>query len=164
MGKYNFDNYKRLDELEKKMAELLIQNQRIANENAQLRAALAVQPKSQYSNKNRALAPLMDREKYTYLFNYDCDPDTGEIIEANSERLLINFTNLARYILQCMKPVSKCTNGRKNKFYLKYPQLYELDDEQFSIVTDVIKQIIDDLYVAKKTLNGEKITDKEVRK
>lgn len=157
MGKYGFDNFKRLDELEKKMAELLITNQRIINENAQLKAALAVQPKSQFSNKSRSLAPLMDKEKYNYLFNYNCNPETGEIIDADSERLLNNFTNLVRYILQSLKPTPRCTSGQKNKFYVKYPNLYELNDEQFSIVTDAIRDIVDTMYIAKKSLNGERI-------
>lgn len=170
MGKYNFSAGKfdeilqRLEALERSNEQIKAKNQELANENAQLKAALAIKPQSQYGVKQRMLIPLMDREKYNYLFNYDVDVVTGDIIKATEERKAINFQNLQRYVFQVLKPVGRTTNGQKNKFYLKYPNMYELNEIEWECAVDAMKLILDDLYMCKKTLNNEKITDKEVQK
>lgn len=155
-------NYEQqINELVKRMNQLEVQNQRLLNDNNQLKAALAIQPKSQHSVKNREIATAIPRKKYDYLFGFDVNPKTGEKRTADWARKNSNFTNLYRSLLTVLKPVGKATNGQKNKFLIKSPNLYELDNEEFEIIKSAIIDIVDVLFLEKMRLDGNMVDMRE---
>lgn len=151
MGKYNFDN-SRLQELEKRVQQLEVQNRVLTNENNKMKAYIGT--KSTHSVNERALAKMVDKDTYNELFNFDVDPKTGAIINASSERMNTNFTNLYRNILTVIKPVGKCTNGQKNRFYIKSPHLYELTNYEFEVLKNLIDEVMQKLLESKQKMNG----------
>lgn len=142
----NFDN-ERLEKLEKQLLELKAQNHQIINENLRLKAMIESQPQS---NRNRELIPLIDKKKYDYLFNFDANPDTGEIVSASVERKATNFTNLARYIMQVFKPTANRDHKGKRKFYLKHPAMCDFTNIEWEIVKSSVLKIIDVLDECKQ--------------
>lgn len=96
----------------------------------------------------RELIPLMDVERYNYSFNYAADSSTGKIVEANALKKKQNFTNLYRIVSQILFPVAKY-DKKKKAYYLDHHSLSEIDDSEFKCLVDVMKQIIDVLYLAK---------------
>lgn len=145
----NMNNDERLEALEKKLAELKVQNRQLMIDNSKLKAIIATS-----STGKRELAPLIDKTKYEYLFKYDIDHATGEIIPADLERMNNNFTNYYRYILQTLIPTPKSYNGQKNKFYCKNPNLNELTERQWKIVSKTVLQLVDITFKAKQKLDN----------
>lgn len=149
MGKYNFD-YSRLQALEKRVEQLEVKNQVLTNENNKMKAYIGA--KSTHSVTERALAKMVDKDIYNELFNFDVNPKTGAIITASRERMNTNFTNLYRNILTVIKPVGKCTNGQKNRFYIKNPNLYELTNYEFEVFKILIDEVMQNLLESKRKI------------
>lgn len=149
MNKGNFD-CSRLNDLEKRVQQLEVKNQALINENNKMKAFIGT--KSPHSVNERALARMVDESTYNELFNFDVNPKNGAIITASSERMNTNFTNLYRALLTVIKPVGKCTNGQKNRFYIKNPNLYELSNEEFEVFVTLVKEVMKKLQLAKSAL------------
>lgn len=147
------NNEERLEALEKKLIELEVQNKQLMLDNSKLKTIIATS-----STGKRELASLIDKDKFEYLFNYDINHDTGEIVSADPERMNNNFTNYYRYILQTLMPTPKSCNGQKNKFYCKNPNLNELTEQQWKIVSKAIPQLVDITFKAKTKLWGNNET------
>lgn len=146
-------NEERLEALEKKLIELEVQNKQLMIDNNKLKTIIATS-----TTGKRELASLIDKDKFEYLFNYDINHDTGEIVSADPERMNNNFTNYYRYILQTLMPTPKSCNGQKNKFYCKNPNLNELTEQQWKIVSKAIPQLVDITFKAKTKLWGNNET------
>ena len=143
MENNNFD-YERFEMLEKKIKELETQNKVIINENNKLKAAIAIKPISTHSNKERSLVNLLSPKVYNYLFDYNVDEKTGELLKnVKIERKNGNFTNFYRYILQTIKPVAKANCGNKDKFLAKNPNFYELNDREWEVFKTAMFKIIE---------------------
>lgn len=158
MGKFNFD-YSRIQSLEKRVQQLEVQNQVLMNENNQMKAYIGT--KSPHSVNERALARMVDENAYNELFNFDVNPKTGAITIASKGRMNTNFTNLYRSLLTVIKPVGKCTNGGKNKFYIKNPNLYELNNEEFEIFKVTVNEVMQKLLKAKRKMKLISTVDSE---
>lgn len=151
MGKYNF-NYERLRKIEEENKALSEQISILTSK------ILSLEKNNQVDVPNkklpRTLLPFIDDCVANYLFGWDADPTTGEIVPASIEKRNNNFTNFYRYISQAFKPISNIRTGQKNKYLLKWPQLTDFSEKEWDIFKNLIFDIVQLVYTAKVEANA----------
>lgn len=145
--------YIEVKNLQKKVEQLEVQGKQLTNDNSRFKAAL--NQKSQFATKDRSLVSFVDPIKYDYLFDFDVSQEGNIISSVSAERKNTNFTNLYRSLLLVLKPTAKCSNGQKNKFYIKNPNLYELTDKEYKIFGNYLVKVLDSLIEVKEDLRKE---------
>lgn len=148
MGKYNF-NYEKLRKIE-------AENYEMKQQISILRNRILKLEKNGGENAPRQLLPLIDEEVANYLFGWDVEPETGDIIPSDFEKRNCNFTNFYRYIAQAFKPKSDSTTGRKNKFRLRWSNLNDFSESEWNIFKQLIADIVQLIYSAKVEANIDK--------
>ena len=158
MGKYNF-NYERLRKIEEENKALSEQISILTGK------ILSLEKNNQVDVPNkeppRTLLPFIDDEVANYLFGWDADPTTGEIVPASKEKRNNNFTNFYRYISQTFKPVSNIRTGQKNKYLLRWPQLTDFSENEWCVFKSLILNIVQMVYDAKILVNSSKESSNE---
>ena len=99
--------------------------------------------------RKRELIPLMDAKKVEALFYNDVEPLTGELIKSDVEKANNNFTNLYRHISRCITPTATNKTGDKSIFRLYHTALKDYTNDEFNIVKEAMRQIINTMYAAK---------------
>ena len=98
----------------------------------------------------RGLKNEMNTEEYELLFDYSCDPDTGEWSKATSERKNGNFQNLYKNVLMTVGYRYVTHSTTKNKYYIKSMPIKELSDTEYKRFCKLMKKITEILAEYKK--------------
>ena len=99
--------------------------------------------------KRREIMTFMDAKKVEALFYNDVEPLTGELIKSDPDKANNNFTNLYRHISRCISPTATNKTGDKSVFRLYHTALKDYTNDEFRIVKEAMRQIINTMYAAK---------------
>lgn len=129
-----------MNEIEAKFKEL--ENRLAIKEKALNEALITIE---ELRNNNigpiRSIKKEISPDVYETLFNYDCDADTGELCEADTERKLDNFKNLYRNILKTVGYIEISHSKAKDKYYISPMSIKNLNNAEYKRFGKLIKKI-----------------------
>lgn len=142
MGKYNFSAAK-FAEIEKRLADLEMQNAKLLAENRSLNSMIAKK------NPERNLyREVKDSSKISSLFGFSAD---GGILKPTGDQAKThnNFQTFYTNILRALKPfVREKITGQAGYRIVGTP-INELSDKEWEIVVETMDAIIDTIFYAK---------------
>ena len=145
MGKWNFENQK-LRELEERVKQLEISNQKLVAENKRLK-----EPAEKQDN-GRSRINFLPEEQYEFLFGEICK--NGKIVTTKDREVLCKrFNNFQRYITLTLMPTVKLINGT---YQLAPPLMKDFDSIEWEVYEKVMRNVCNYVSLGKQIINEHK--------
>lgn len=154
MGKYNFSAAK-FAEIEKRLADLEMQNAKLLEENRILNSKTEKQP------ERNLYREIKDSSKISSLFGFSADDGILKPTE-NNAKIYSNFQTFYTNVLRALKPfVRKKATGKAGYRIIGTP-MNEFSDEEWKIAVETVEAVVDTIYYAKQKMTESEF--KEVTK